>query len=85
MSTCEMLEVIRDAKQQQEEARRDRSALVENDLRVLLSLPPAYSAPAPPVDSTRKGYCGWVESLQELILPKTAKAAAGESQTVELV
>jgi len=85
MSTCEMLEVIRDAKQQQEEARRDRSALVENDLRVLLSLPPAYSAPAPPVDSTRKGYCGWVESLQELILPKTAKAqSTAQQQTAKL-
>jgi lipopolysaccharide export system permease protein len=85
MSTCEMLEVIRDAKQQQEEARRDRSALVENDLRVLLSLPPAYSAPAPPVDSTWKGYCGWVESLQELILPKTAKAqSTAQQQTAKL-
>ena len=74
MSTCEMIEVIRDARQQQEEARRDRSALVEKDLRALLALPAAPLAPAPLVDSTQRGYCGWVKSLQDLILPKTAEA-----------
>jgi lipopolysaccharide export system permease protein len=74
MSTCEMLEVIRDAKRQQDEARLDRSSLVENDLRALLSLPPVSSAPAASEGSTRRGYCGWVKSLQDFILPKTAKA-----------
>jgi lipopolysaccharide export system permease protein len=74
MSTCEMLDVIRDAKQQQEEARQEHTALVANDLRVLLGLPPVSSAAAPAADSTRRGYCSWFKTLQTLVLPKTAKA-----------
>jgi lipopolysaccharide export system permease protein len=73
MSTCEMLEVIRDARQQQEEARDERSLLVTNDLRTLLNLPPLGNPPGRP-DSARPGYCGWLRSFQNLILPKTAKA-----------
>jgi lipopolysaccharide export system permease protein len=85
MSTCEMLDVIRDAKQQQNEARRDRSSLVENDLRTLLSLPPVFSAPVASEDSARQGYCGWVKSLQDFILPKTAKAQSpAQADTVKL-
>jgi hypothetical protein len=38
MSTCEMLQVIHEARQEQEVARQERAALVENDLRVLLRL-----------------------------------------------
>jgi lipopolysaccharide export system permease protein len=75
MSTCEMLEVIQDARQQQEEARRDRTQLVANDLRVLLSLPLTSSPPAA-AESARHSYCGWLKSLQSLILPKTAEAQA---------
>ena len=85
MSTCEMLDVIRDAKQQQTEARHDRSRLVENDLRTLLSLPPVTATAPPVVDSTRRGYCGWVKSFQELVLPKTAKAqSAAHPRTPKL-
>jgi lipopolysaccharide export system permease protein len=85
MSTCEMLDVIRDAQQQQEEARRDRSILVENDLRALLSLPPVFSTPAASADSTRQGYCGWVKSLQDFILPKTVEAQSpAQADTVKL-
>ena len=85
MSTCEMLDVIRDAKQQQQEARRDRSSLVENDLRALLSLPPVFMAPGATTDSTREGYCGWAKSLQDFILPKTAKAQSpAQADTVKL-
>src|SRR5918999_1189540 len=36
MSTCEMLTVIRDARDEQAEARRERSELVRHDLRMLL-------------------------------------------------
>jgi hypothetical protein len=75
MSTCEMLDVIRDARQEQEEARQERRLLVENDLRVLLNLP-LQSSPTVTADSTPSGYCGWLKSLQGLILPKTAKAQA---------
>ena len=73
MSTCEMLGVIRDARQEQEEARRDQYELVLHDLRVLLGLPPVPRVPVPPADSTQRGYCGWLKSL-EALLPKTAEA-----------
>jgi lipopolysaccharide export system permease protein len=87
MSTCEMLEVIRDARQEQEEARQERRLLVENDLRVLLDLPLQYSAMVT-ADSTPMGYCGWLKSIQGLILPKTAKAqtsAQGQTSKPPLV
>jgi lipopolysaccharide export system permease protein len=74
MSTCEMLRVIHDAERDQQQARRDRRSLAERDLRLLLNLPaPQDSRPAPP-DTLQHGYCGWVESLERAVLPKTAKA-----------
>ena len=81
MSTCEMLDVIREARRQQEEAREERSNLVANDLRVLLDLPPVprtavRASPAPP------GYCGWLKSFQSLILPKTVKAQSSAQQAI---
>jgi lipopolysaccharide export system permease protein len=82
MSTCEMLEVIRDARDQQEDARRERATLVENDLRVLLNLPPVSTGPAPGSDARRKGYCNWFKSLQGLILPQTAKAQTSAQRPV---
>jgi len=74
MSTCEMLSVIRDAKQEQREARRDRDQLVENDLRHLLGLPLLPPESEPPLDSARRGYCGWLESVQAILLPGTVEA-----------
>lgn len=81
MSTCEMLQVIREARQEQAEARQDRADLVVQDLRALLGLPPVPATPASPPDSTPHGYCGWLESLQGLFLPKTAQAQ-GNAQKV---
>jgi lipopolysaccharide export system permease protein len=74
MSTCEMLTVIRDAKQEQSEARRERAELVINDLRRLLGLPELPPGPEAPADSVRRGYCGWLESLQAILLPGTVQA-----------
>jgi lipopolysaccharide export system permease protein len=74
MSTCEMLKVIRDARQEQIEARRGRAELIVNDLRTLLALPPIQNRITPAADSTLPGYCGWLKSVQNLLLPKTAKA-----------
>jgi lipopolysaccharide export system permease protein len=74
MSTCEMLQVIHDAERDQEDARAERRKLAERDLRLLLSLPPLPEAPATPPDTMPKGYCGWIESLERSVLPKTVKA-----------
>jgi lipopolysaccharide export system permease protein len=74
MSTCEMLEVIRDAKQEQDEARHNRTDLVLHDLRILLGLPPLPEQPPAAADAAERGYCGWLKSLQGLVFPKTAQA-----------
>jgi LPS export ABC transporter permease LptG len=76
MSTCEMLSVIRDARQEQAEARSERSELVRHDLRMLLGQPPLLAAPPAPPDSVRRGYCGWLRSVLTTLLPKTAEAQA---------
>ncbi|MEA2713018.1 MAG: lipopolysaccharide export system permease protein [Gemmatimonadales bacterium] len=76
MSTCEMLTVIRDAREELAEARRERSELVLNDLRTLLGQPPLRAVPATPPDSSRRGYCGWLRSVLATLLPKTAEAQA---------
>jgi len=74
MSTCEMLTVIHDAREEQAEARRERSELVLNDLRTLLEQPPLRAIPAAPPDSSRRGYCGWLHSVLAALLPRTAEA-----------
>jgi LPS export ABC transporter permease LptG len=76
MSTCEMLSVIRDAREEQAEARRERAELVLYDLRVLLGQPPLPVTPPAPPDSVRRGYCGWLHSVLAALLPKTAEAQA---------
>jgi lipopolysaccharide export system permease protein len=81
MSTCEMLQVIQNARQEQAQARQDRADLVVQDLQALLGLSPVPATPTSPPDSTPHGYCGWLESLQGLFLPKTAQAQ-GNAQKV---
>ncbi len=74
MSTCEMLSVIHSARNERGEATRDRRELLVSDLRRLLDLPPI---PTPsPGDSAwrRPRYCGWIQSVHQLILPRTAEA-----------
>lgn len=74
MSTCEMLDVIRESDRDVREAARDRAELLRNDLRALLELPPIPLTdsiePLRPVPA----YCRWIESAAGLVLPKTASA-----------
>jgi LPS export ABC transporter permease LptG len=74
MSTCEMLTVIRGARDEQAEARRERSELVRHDLRMLLGQPPLPPIQPGPTDSVQQGYCGWFQSVLAALLPKTVKA-----------
>jgi lipopolysaccharide export system permease protein len=74
MSTCEMLEVIRDADREETEALRDRRELLVGDLRALLALPPLTGADTSLHLAPSPAYCGWIRSVQELVLPKTAEA-----------
>ena len=84
MSTCEMLRVIRDSRQEQAEARQNRTDLVVQDLQALLELPAPLPRPDSPPDSTAPAYCGWVESLQGLFLPKTVQAQANAQDIPKL-
>ncbi len=74
MSTCEMLAVIRDADRERAEALRDRRELLLSDLRTLLALPAYPEANAPLPERPAPAYCHWIESLERLVLPKTAEA-----------
>jgi LPS export ABC transporter permease LptG len=84
MSTCEMLTVIHYAREELTEARREHSALVLNDLRILLGQPPLPATPPAPPDSVLPGYCRWFHSVLAAVLPKSAEAqsaAQGGSPT----
>jgi lipopolysaccharide export system permease protein len=74
MSTCEMLNVVRDARREQVEARQDRAELILRDLRMMLALPALPAQPPAAPDSTRHGYCNWLRSMQSLVLPGTVEA-----------
>jgi lipopolysaccharide export system permease protein len=73
MSTCEMLAVIRDADRERDEAIRERRDLLLGDLRTLLDLPPYPERNSLP-DRPAPAYCHWIESVERLVLPKTAEA-----------
>ncbi len=74
MSTCEMLNVVRDARKEQVEARDDRGELILRDLRTMLALPALPPQPEAAPDSTRRGYCDWLRSVQSLVFPGTVEA-----------
>ncbi|MDQ3426493.1 MAG: LptF/LptG family permease [Gemmatimonadota bacterium] len=75
MSTCEMLTVIQEANREEDQARHDRVDLLRGDLRTLLALPPLPPAPGDSVtDRPRPAYCEWIESVETLVLPRTAEA-----------
>lgn len=77
MSTCEMLEVIREADREEIEAARDRRELLREDLRALLELPRLPDPAAPPEPEPLPAYCGWMQRVQDLVLPRTAEAQGG--------
>jgi len=83
MSTCEMLDVIRDADREETEARRDRRELLLGDLRTLLALPPPTEADTSLHLAPIPAYCGWIQSVQELILPKTAEAQSAAQSAAQ--
>jgi len=72
MSTCEMLEVIHDSRQQQEEAREQLSLLVVNDLRLLLNLPRVESDPVRP-PKTHAAYLGGSSPSRISFYPRRPK------------
>jgi lipopolysaccharide export system permease protein len=74
MSTCEMISVIDEARDEEAQAIRDRSSFLLEDLRTLLALPPAPPQPAPPAGLRAPAYCRWIESVERTLLPKTAEA-----------
>jgi lipopolysaccharide export system permease protein len=74
MSTCEMISVIDEARDEEVQAIRDRSSFLLGDLRTLLALPPIPPQPASPAGQGSPSYCRWIESVERRLLPKTAEA-----------
>ena len=74
MSTCEMISVIDEARDEEAQAIQERSSFLVEDLRTLLSLPPIPPPPPLPAGERTPSYCRWIESVQGLLLPKTAQA-----------
>lgn len=81
MSTCEMLEVIREADREEIEAARDRRDLVREDLRALLELPRLQDADTLPEPRPLPAYCGWMQRVEALVLPRTAEAQSAAQDT----
>ena len=76
MSTCEMIEVIREADREEIEAQQDRRDLLRDDLRALLELPPLPDPDTLPEREPLPAYCGWMQRVQDVVLPRTAEAQA---------
>ena len=80
MSTCEMLEVIREAEREEAEALLDRRDLLRDDLRALLALPPLPDLDSLPEPGPLPAYCGWMQRTQELVLPRTVEAQSSAQE-----
>ena len=75
MSTCEMLQVIKDHERDSKQAELERRHLLAKDLRALLGLsPPPPPDPIPAAEPG--GYCTWFRKIGGYLSPKTAEAQA---------
>jgi lipopolysaccharide export system permease protein len=74
MSTCEMLAVVQEARGDQREATEEQQDLLAGDLRSLLALPPLPPVARDSAPVRLPAYCGVVDRLQGIILPRTAEA-----------
>ena len=83
MSTCEMLNVVRDARREQLEARQERTELILRDLHTMLALPAL--PPKPPHPRTRlvMGTATGSRSVQSLMLPGTVEAQSPARQAAQ--
>jgi len=76
MSTCEMLAVIHDAREEVAQAEARRRELLLGDLRTLVALPPLPPEDQEPRTRGLPRYCNWIESGKRLLFPTTAEAQA---------
>ena len=86
MSTCEMLDVIREADQEEVEAGGTGGS------SCVTTCAPSWRCPRYPTTDTMPGrsrcpvYCGWMERVQGLVLPRTAEAQSstqGQAQATQ--
>ena len=88
MGTCEMLGVVRSAGDEIGDSRSRRASLLRRDLSLLLGRTPAASGAGGPEESAASGpplplYCGLMDRLQTLVLPKTAEAQTAAQQELK--
>ncbi len=81
LSTCEMQSIVRQARRDVAQSRRDRNRFLRSDLRALMELPPLAGLPS---DSATSGMtiCDAWEGAIELLLPRTAEAAEVAQDTL---
>lgn len=73
MSTCEMLDNVRQNRELAAAARREQRDLLRADLHALLLLPQPAPTPVPAPEKPG-GYCAFLQRLGALLIPKTAEA-----------
>lgn len=78
MGTCELLEVVVTSRRETARAEADRRELTRRDLRQLTGLPATPRPYVPREDAgppaPLPGWCGWTETLRNLVLPQTVEA-----------
>jgi hypothetical protein len=73
MSTCELLDVVKDARHDAQDAAAQQAELVRRDLRRLVGLVPEPPAARPPA-AAPGGYCPAFKVIRDWLLPETAAA-----------
>lgn len=81
LSTCEMQDIVRQARRDVAQSRQDRNRFLRSDLRVLMELPPLaglpYNAATP-----RRTICDAWDGVINLLLPRTAEATEVAQDTL---
>lgn len=73
MSSCEMMDVVREARVDRRRASRERARLVHRDLRELTGLP-QLAADTVSVFAAADDYCAWAAQIRKRLLPDSAAA-----------
>lgn len=81
LSTCEMHDIVRQARSDRRQATRDRNRFLRKDLRALMGLPTLAGLP-PGAPASSRFVCDSWEYLLGLLIPKTAEATPLTQDTV---
>ena len=83
MSTCEMLTVIREARDDRRSAGHERHELLVGDLRALLALPRMGPPPPDRIENGPTGYCRLIEKVQGVVDPSRTVESQISAHAIE--